>query len=167
LTAAPSSVTAPTTLMIQTPHRGVVTVQVSATTQIVRRFGAASGLDELSVNDVLEVRGALVGPNTVAATHIRDFSIQGAFTHLIGLVLAVTPNSVSVVVQQDKRARAPFAVGEHLTLPVGSSTAVISGTTVTMGSTSAITMGMRVASLGIFNRVSHSFISTFRIRILS
>nr|MDQ2831572.1 hypothetical protein [Chloroflexota bacterium] len=57
LTATPSSTSAPTTLTIQTPNRGQVSVSVTSSTRIIRLYGAASGLDEFSANDVLQVRG--------------------------------------------------------------------------------------------------------------
>src|SRR2546421_12984217 len=53
LTAVPTSLSAPATLTVQTPHRGLVNVLVTANTRMVRRYYGASGLDEGSVNDVL------------------------------------------------------------------------------------------------------------------
>ncbi len=166
LTMAPVTTTAPVSLTIQTPHAGQVTVAVDASAKIVRRFNGASSLDELGVNDVLQVRGVTTAPGVVAATLIRDTSIQEAYTRLVGLVTAVTPASVSVVVQRDASGRAPFGYGQNLTLPVGPSTQVISGTTTTTGSTGSIAVGNKITALGVFNRIGHGFQSTFRIRIL-
>jgi len=163
LTMAPVTTTAPVSLTIQTPHEGQITVAVDASAKIVRRFNGASSLDELGVNDVLQVRGVTTAPGVVAATLIRDTSIQEAYTRLVGLVTAVTPNSVSVVVQRDASGRSPFSYGQNLTLPVGPSTQVISGTTTTTGS---IAVGAQITALGVFNRIGHGFQSTFRIRVL-
>jgi len=166
LTMAPVTTTAPVSLTIQTPHEGQITVAVDANAKIVRRFNGASSLDEVGVNDVLQVRGVTTAPGVVAATWIRDTSIQEAYTRLVGLVTAVTPASVSVVVQRDASGRSPFSYGQNLTLPVGPSTQVISGTTTTTGSTGSITVGAQITALGVFNRIGHGFQSTFRIRVL-
>ncbi len=166
LTMAPVTTTAPVSLTIQTPHEGQITVAVDASAKIVRRFNGASSLDEVGVNDVLQVRGVTTAPGVVAATLIRDTSIQEAYTRLVGLVTAVTPASVSVVVQRDASGRSPFSYGQNLTLPVGPSTQVISGTTTTTGSTGSITVGAQITALGVFNRIGHGFQSIFRIRVL-
>jgi len=165
LMAAPTSTTAPATLNVQTRYRGQIVVTVTPATKIIRRYGAPSGLDEISANDVLQIQGATTAPGMVTATRIRDLSIQAAYTRLVGKVTAVTPTAVSVVVQRDAR-RAPFIPGSNLTLPVGASTKVISGTTTTTGSTGALAVGDRVIALGVFNSVAHNFQSTFRIRII-
>ncbi len=165
LTAAPASTTAPTTLNVQTRYHGLIAVTVTASTRIIRRYGAASGLDELNANDVLQIQATTTAPGTVTATRIRDLSIQAAYTRLVGKVTAVTPSAVSVVVQRDAR-RAPFLPGSNLTLPVGASTQVISGTTTTTGSTGTIAAGDRVIALGVFNSVAHNYQSTFRIRVI-
>jgi len=166
LTAAPASTAAPTTLTVQTRFDGVITVTVTPATVIVRHYNGPSGLDELNANDVLQIQGTTTAPGMVTATRIRDLSIQVAYTVLVGQVTAVTPTSVSVVVRRDIQGRAPFVTGSNLTLPVGASTQVISGTATTTGSTAAITVGARIAALGVFNRVAHNFQETFRIRIL-
>ena len=165
LTAAPASTAAPTTLTVQTRFDGVITVTVTPATVIVRHYNGPSGLDELNANDVLQIQGTTTAPGMVTATRIRDLSIQAAYTRLVGQVTAVTPTSVSVVVRRDIPG-APFVTGSHLTLPVGASTQVISGTAATTGSTAAITVGARITALGVFNRVAHNFQETFRIRIL-
>ncbi len=166
LTAAPASTAAPTTLTVQTRYDGTITVTVTSATTIVRHYYGPSELDELSANDVLQIQGTTTAPGMVTATRIRDLSIQAAYTRLVGQVTAVTPTSVSVVVQRDIYGRAPFVSGSNLTLPVGASTQVISGTTTTTGSTAAITVGARITALGVFDRVAHNFQETFRIRIL-
>lgn len=166
LTAAPASTTAPATLTVQTGRQGQISVSVTPSTRIVRRYNGASGLDELAANDVLQIRGTTTAPGAVTATWIRDISIQAAYTRLVGQVTSVTANSVSVVVQRGIRRGSPFAPGSNLTLPVGTATKVISGTTTATGSTSGITAGDRIVALGVFNRVAHNFQSTFRIRIL-
>ena len=167
LVSAPATTTAPTTLTVQSRYYGVFTVSVSSSTTIVRRYGGASGLDEFSPNDVLHIVGT-VGPNhTFTASKITDVSIQAKYTRLVGQVTAVTPSSVSVVVGVDRLAgRTPFQSGENVTLPVGASTQVIAHGSVSRGSTSAITMGAHITALGIFNRVQHTFDTTFRIRVL-
>ncbi len=166
LTAAPASMAAPTTLTVQTRYDGVITVTVTPATTIVRHYYGPSELDELSANDVLQIQGTTTAPGMVTATRIRDLSIQAAYTRLVGQVTAVTPTSVSVVVRRDISGRAPFVSGSNLTLPVGASTQVISGTTTTTGSTAALTVGARITALGVFDRVAHNFRETFRIRIL-
>ncbi len=166
LTTAPLTTTAPVSLTIQTPRDGQVTVAVDASAKIVRRFNGASSLDELGANDVLQVRGVSTASGVVAAAWIRDASIQEAYTRLVGQVTAVTPASVSVVVQRDASGRAPFGYGQNLTLPVGASTQVISGTATATGSTGSIATGAQITALGVFDRIANTFQSTFRIRVL-
>jgi hypothetical protein len=97
---------------------------------------------------------------------VRDTSIQVAYTRTLGKVTAVTPNSVSVVVQKDQYKLSPLRVSQNVTLPVEASTQVISGSVIMTGTTSPITVGAQIISLGIYNRNSNTFQSTWRIRIL-
>lgn len=164
LVTEPVTTTAPVTLTVQTRSSGVVQVAVSSATSIVRRYGATSSLDELGANDVLQIRGQKTGPNTFTASLVRDLTLQAAYTRLTGLVTTVSPTSVSVVVQKDAN-HSPFVVGANMTLPVGASTEVMSGTTVQTGTTTLITAGSEVVALGVFDRISHGFNATFRIRV--
>lgn len=176
LVSAPTSLTAPTTLSYQTRYKGLLTVNVSTSTQIVRRYNGASELDELSANDQLQVWGKLTG-TTLVATRIKDTSIQDAWTRFVGRVLTVSPSSVSVIdlhnVRHDPRkdkmmkdGHWVFGPGAHLTLPIGASTVVISGTTTMTGTSSLISVGQRIVALGTVNRNTHNFTETARVRIL-
>jgi hypothetical protein len=84
----------------------------------------------------------------------------------MGQVTGVSATSVSVVVQKDMTAHSPFPVGSNMALPMGATTQVISGTSVQSGTTALITMGSEVVALGVFDRISHNFASTFRIRVM-
>lgn len=165
LIAAPLTTTVPVVLLVQTRTQGIYQVAVSSTTRVVRRYGALSGLDELAANDVLQIHGQKTGSGAFTATLIRDNTLQAADTRLVGLVTSVSATSVSVIVEKDLKGQAPFSVGTNMTLPVGATTTVISGTTIQTGTTTLLTAGAEVLALGTFDRISHSFTAIFRLRV--
>ena len=182
LVANPSQLTAPVTLCLHAhvtanilPAQGgaaspcpagQLQVYVTAATKILRRFDGASGLDELSAGDVLQVRGSLVNGQFTAIV-IEDVSIQEAFTSLIGTVLYVSPftqpSYFTVRVLKDER-HAPFRVGAVLVVYVNANTQMVSSAATT-NSIKAISPGQIVTVIGVYDRHRHSFVDTFRVRI--
>jgi hypothetical protein len=152
------------------------TVEVSSSTTIVRLYNGPSALDELSPGDRLVITGTFVTPNTVAATWIKDTSIQRAWTRLSGKVIAVAgtslPASVLVTAVRD-RLSAPFTVGQNILVTVGATTQVIApaatGTAVQTGTTAVATLaastGKVVTVLGTYDRVHQSFTAVYRLVI--
>ncbi len=183
LAGLPSSTTPPATLSLTTTG-GQITVTVSISTTIVRRYNGQSSLDELSPNDILDVTGQTTGVGSVAATSIKDVSIQAAYTRLVGVVTAVSPTSITVTVRKDEQGRSPFVVGQSIVLPIGSTTKIVlpgtstagaaAGPTATPGTTAVtavtgsvanIAVNNVVTALGVYNRASQHFISTALIRV--
>ena len=183
LSGVPSSTTAPATLTLVTPS-GQITVTVSISTTIVRRFDGVSALDELSPNDQLQVTGDANGVGSVNASKIEDISIQAAATRLVGLVTAASPTSITVTVQKDELGHSPFAVGQSIVLPISSETKIIlpsttaagatpaataipSATPTTTGTSSApsIAVNAVVTALGVYDRAGQTFSETYTIRV--
>lgn len=167
-TAAPS--TAPTTagttaisatLTVNTAH-GPITVNVTAKTRFARRFNGASSLDELSVNDHLLVAGRRAGAQTVDASMIKDLSIENTDALLFARVAQVAPGTVTVV-SQPRGHHAAFAAGQTFTLPISPTTTIIAGGAVKQGDDSLLKQGDIVRVVGVFDRHSHTFVSTKRI----
>lgn len=161
--------TAPTTLMVQTSHYGLVSVSVSSTTKLVRRFnGTATSLAEFSAGDKLVIAGTFQSATSFSATAVKDASIQRAATFMVGTVTAVQGSTYTVSVVHGSRyhTRDPFRAGQSVTLTVSSSTpmAMANGAAATP---SSVQVNMRIAAVGVVNRVTHTFISVAHIRILS
>jgi hypothetical protein len=160
---------ATSTLTLQTSNHGTVTVNVDSNTLIVRRYNGVSSLDELSPNDHLTVVGKYLGNNVYSATKIKDFSIQRAYTFMVGLVKGVdaTHSTLAVTVQANGRhhARDPFKIGQYITVnAAGATITLANGTT---GAVSNLSPNMRIAVVGVYNRKAHSFSTVNRIRVLN
>ncbi len=158
---------ATSTLTLQTRNRGTVTVNVDSNALIVRRYNGISSLAELSPNDRLTVVGKYLGNSTYSATTIKDFTIQRAFTFMIGEISGVSGNTLTVTVQANNRhhARDPFKIGQSITVnATGATVTLANGTT---GAISALTPNTRIGVVGVYNRQAHSFTSAFRIRVLN
>ncbi|MEK7570113.1 MAG: DUF5666 domain-containing protein [Patescibacteria group bacterium] len=86
---AMSGTTVPAILTV-TAGATTYTVNVAADTKIVRKYNGLSDLGEFLVGDTLEVRGVLSNDiaNTLAATRIKDVSIQRAGGTFKGKVVA-------------------------------------------------------------------------------
>ncbi len=162
------STTAPAALTVQTQRHGTVTVNVTASTLIVRRYnGVAASLAELSPNDRLSIVGKYLGNNTYSATIIKDFTIQRAYTFMVGQVSGVNGNTLTVTVQANgpHHATNPFTIGQSITVnTAGAAVTLANGTA---GAASAIGQGTRIAVAGVYNRKAGGFTTVYRIRVLS
>lgn len=90
LLTAISGVSVPASLTV-TVGATVYTVEVTTTTEIVRRFNGQSDLNEFIVGDAIEVRGTASADsaNVVTATRIRDVSVQRAGGTFKGSITAL------------------------------------------------------------------------------
>ena len=149
------------TLTVNTAH-GPITVNVTAKTRFARRFNGASSLDELSVNDHLLVAGHRVDAKTVDASMIKDLSIENSDALLFGKVMSVAPTALTVVTEPRGHHHLAFAAGQTFTLPISSTTTIIVSGTVKPDD-SAIQQGDTVSVAGVFDRHSHTFVSTRRV----
>src|SRR5207248_2634406 len=84
----------PATLTLRTGNGATITISISRTTRFLRRYGAASTLEEMIVGDRLSVRGSFeAGSRSVFdAIRIQNLSIQRALVRLEGRVVSVTTN---------------------------------------------------------------------------
>ncbi len=131
-----------------TVNKNGTTVSVDASSaKFIRRFGGASSVSELSVNDVVAVTGKWTDSTktAVTATVVRDVSIQKRRDLFTGIVSSVT--GTGFVVNTPKR---------------GSQTVVVSDTTKYAGrrgttvSLSTIQVGDRVTVRGMWDRTSNT-----------
>jgi hypothetical protein len=162
-TSSPTTTTVPisATLTVNTAH-GSVTVNVTAKTRFARRFNGASSLDELSVNDHLQVAGRRVDAQTVDASMIKDLSIENTDTLLFAKVTGVAPTALTVVSEPRGHHHLALAAGQTFTLPISpTTTIVVSG--VVKPDDSSIQVGDSVSAAGVFDRHSHTFVSTRRV----
>ncbi len=88
-----SGITPPAILTMQSGTT-VYTVNVSATTKLVRLYGGPSTLDEFAVGDLLRVEGTTTG-TTIEATKIKNLSIQRKGAAQWGKVLTIDASAKS------------------------------------------------------------------------
>jgi len=132
---------APNTLIVQ---RGVndpeITVTISPTATIVRRYNGKSDLSELNVGDHLVIKGTRTPPagtalngttavsgTTILASAIKDTSIQVGYSQINGRVLGLSRAMDQLDVQvtaNEGNARAAFPVGEFASIVVSPTTVV-------------------------------------------
>lgn len=163
--------TAPTSLQVVTAQGITMTVNVSTTTQIVRRYNGQSALDELSAGDKIGVSGSMSGTTTITATTLKDVTIQRAFTRNVGRITAISSDMTRLTVRvlRDSRAQGHNPFDEGSTIYV----AVTPTMTVTLADGSqgtvqdSLSPGLVITTLGVFNRNSHSFGDVSRIRVWS
>lgn len=162
------STTQPTTLTLQTPYHGLVTVGVGSNAKLVRRYNGRSNLAELSAGDKLTVVATYLGNSSYSATRIKDVTIQKAFSSMVGRIKTISGSTLTVQVLADSRAKGqnPFRVGETLTQTVSPQT-VITLANGSAGTMANLQPGMRFYTLGVVNRKAHAFVSVARIHLLS
>jgi hypothetical protein len=140
---------------------GPITVSLSPTAVIVRRYNGKASFGELSVNDLITVAplkalGQTAAP--VLATRIKDFSIQVAYTQIAGTITGITGitpalSQVTLTVTATKGHNvAAFMVGQSVTLDITSVTPVFLGKTA--GTTASLKIGMTVRTFGLSDSVT-------------
>ena len=141
----------PNTLQVRLPGTSdpAVTVTLSPSAKVVRRYDGKSSFSELNVNDRVSIwpAGAAAAPSSTAgapattgttpaagtpvpATLIKDFSIQVADTQIAGLVTNIQPNALTVKITAAKNPNvAAFTVGQSITVDITSTTTLMAGKT--------------------------------------
>jgi hypothetical protein len=170
--------TAPTTLQILTPKHGMFTINVSTSTNIIRRYNGQSGLDELSPGDNLVVQGAVNGTATLNAVMVKDWTIQKTFAVSVDSITSINTNqttkvtSLTLKVVADSRygSQNPFNEGETIYANMPATTAAAAAPAVIGSDGSATTAdalypGEIVTIQGVFNRHSSTYLSVWRLRI--
>lgn len=117
------------------------TVTTSADTNVVRRFGGASGLAEYSVGDYVNVRGTIVdGQLAVNATQIKNESTRAAaFRGTIATVTA--PDTITVTTEKGVRT---VKVTAATSIKMGDATKTFAD----------LAVGQKVAVKGYLNRAN-------------
>jgi hypothetical protein len=83
--------TTATTMMVQrSPNTPEISVIISPTTTLVRRFNGPADLSQFSAGDQVHVTGTGTAATTITATEVKDNSIQVAFTQINGRVLYIS-----------------------------------------------------------------------------
>jgi hypothetical protein len=154
-----------TTLTVQTASGTTVTVTVPATTKFVRRYNGRSGLDELTEGDRITADGSFERSSTTTfdARRVKDWSIQRAYTRVVGNVATVQNGVVTLRVARGRSERSPYWHGEGVWVTLSSSTLVMAGSVT--ATVDAVQPGMRVLVLGLYDRASRS-LRAGRVRIL-
>jgi hypothetical protein len=158
-----SGTTAPATLTVQAGSM-TVSVTVPATTTVVRRDNGRSSLDELTAGDRIIAYGAFKNGSTTtfAAQRINDWSIQRAYTRVVGSVATVQNGVVTLRVARGRSEHSAYWHGDDVWVTVPSSAIVASGSgAVTVN---AVRPGVRVLVLGLYDRASRS-LRADRVRI--
>jgi hypothetical protein len=154
----------PATLIVQTGNT-TTTVTVAATTKFGRRYNGPSSLDEFSAGDRITAWGSFEKSSTTTfdAQRIKDWSIQRAYTRVVGSVATVQNGVVTLRVARGRSVHSPYWHGDDVRVTLSSSTIVMSGSvTVTVD---AVQPGVRVLIMGLYDRASRS-LRADRVRIL-
>jgi hypothetical protein len=159
-----SGTTVPATLTVQAGSMRV-TVTVPATTKFVRRYNGRSSLDELMAGDRLTAYGSFKNGSTTTfdAQRVKDWSIQRAYTRVVGSVATVQNGVVTLRVARGRSEHSPYWHGADVWVTVPSSAIVASGSGAVP--VKAVQPGVRVLVLGLYDRASRS-LRAGRVRIL-
>jgi hypothetical protein len=159
-----SGTTVPATLTVQA-GRMTVSVTMPATTTIVRRYNGRSSLDELMAGDRIIAYGSFKNGSTTTfdAQRIQDWSIQRAYTRVVGSVATVQNGVVTLRVARDRSEHSAYWHGDDVWVTLPSSAIVMSGAVAVR--VNAVHPGVRVVVLGLYDRASHS-LRAGRVRIL-
>jgi hypothetical protein len=134
----------PNTLQVRDPLTGAlpITVTLSPTANIVRRYNGKSSFGELEVSDRVTLWPAKatsvltptaiapVTSTTVLVTRVKDFSIQVAYTQIAGKITAISADKTQIGLQVTATKGhnvAAFQVGQNITLDVSATTPVFLG----------------------------------------
>lgn len=124
------------------------TVNVSATTKIVRKFNGTSDLGEFTVGDSIQVTGKLSNDvaNTIDATKIKDLSIQRVGGTFKGAVVATFCSSNYFTFKPDGRVQQTVNLSTATKLTRG-------GTKITCADLLA---GERAKVIGVWNKTNNT-----------
>lgn len=149
-----SGTTLPAVLTVQSGIT-VYTVNVTADTDLVRKFGGPSSLDEFMVADLLQVEGTVTG-TTIDATKIKNLSIVRRGTAHWGKILSIDPDAKTFRFDPNRSSL------DNQTVTTTTSTKVFQGNR--KGAFSDLKVGMMVKIIGVW-RPSLDLIMAERILI--
>jgi hypothetical protein len=154
-----------TTLTVQTASGTTVTVSVPATTKFERRYNGHSSLDELTAGDRITADGSFERGSTTTfdARRVKDWSIQRAYTRVVGTVATVQNGVVTLRVARGRSEHSAYWHGEDVWVTLPSSAIVASGSVAVR--VNAVQPGVRILVLGLYDRASRS-LRAGRVRIL-
>jgi hypothetical protein len=124
---------------------GTYTIDTSAT-KFLRAFGAKMSLADIQVGDKIQVRG-VVTASSIAATMIRDMSLQAKNGTFTGKVQSVTGNSFTVLTGRGVQ-----------TVNLGSSTVIKKNNQ--SGTIADITVGANIKVSGVWDRANSNITAT-------
>lgn len=117
----------PTIVVERDATSRLITVRVPPGTPVLRRFGGASDLTELSAGDRVVITGSGPRGSTIVAGKVQDTSVQMAGTQINGVVRYISRDfsRMSVNVTANEGAKAAFAVGSTVLVAITPSTPVL------------------------------------------
>lgn len=162
LLTAPSP-TAPATLSVRLASGPVISVTVSTTTTVVRRYDGASSLSELALGDWLQINGSFEagGPLIFDAATIKNVSQQDAYTGAAMRLLSFAPATMmgeGIVVRRG--ARSPYYYHEVLPFFIPSTVVVTrqDGSAGAVADLGTLRYGQVVYVSGRYDRESHALV---------
>ncbi|MFA6428790.1 MAG: DUF5666 domain-containing protein [Candidatus Buchananbacteria bacterium] len=97
-----SSTTTPGTLTLKT-NQQTYTVNLTANTNLIRKFGGKSNLAEFGIGDQVQVTGILDNDTTITAKSVRDVSIQKRWGNFTGAIESLDSSTQTFSLQPVKR----------------------------------------------------------------
>lgn len=141
-----SSTTIPATLTMQSGAT-TYTVNVTAATNIVRKYNGSSDLSEFGVADLIRVEGTVTGL-TIEATRIKNLSIQMKGAAQWGTILTIDGTNKTFTFESKRRNAGT------LTVSTGTSTKVFLG--YRHGEFANLKVGMIVKVIGVWRPSQHT-----------
>lgn len=165
--------TTPTTIQILSASSPTpISVTVNTNTTVVRRYNGASSLAEFSPGDRLGVEGTMSN-GVMNATIVKDFTIQAGFTFNVGTITNIksldantTQLAVRVVANVHHKVIHPFHAGQFVNMNV-SNAMTVTLSDGSAGRVSDLAPGLQIATVGVYNRESRTFISVARMRVVT
>jgi hypothetical protein len=159
------STTPPTFVNVRLGNGVVISVTVSTSTTILRRYDGPSNLGELALGDSLQLTGSFeqLNAHTFDASKIEDVSQQVAYTGAmvrLSSLLAGNMFGQGVVIHRDSGDLSPYRYGEVINLLFTGTTVVVradnsAGTLADLGT---LHWWQAVEVSGRYDRLSHTLI---------
>jgi hypothetical protein len=171
-TTSPTGPTVPATLKVQAGDTPI-TVIVATTTKIVGGYGGRSSLDEFAPKDRISAQGSFETSKPGSTTRIfnarwiKDWTIQRAYTRVVGRVLSVSksspPNSLTLQVARGGSRHSPYQPNQQVAVDLTSATLKIVWGSVPV-KVDALHQDMRIVVMGVYR--TQSTLRATRVRIL-
>ena len=139
-----SSTTVPSTLVVQS-DTALYTVNVTASTTLVRKLNGASLLDEFGVGDTLQITGTASG-TTINATRIKNVTIQRINGVQQGTITSINASTMTFVMKSNEKLPQTVTVPDSAKLFKGNLAAMFSD----------LAVGQTVRVVGLWRRSLHT-----------